>query len=986
MIDKEISHYKIIKKIGGGGMGIIYSAIDTKLNRKVALKFLPPDLTQDEESKKRFINEAQTASKLEHPNICTIYEIDETEEGQIFIAMAYYEGKTLKEKLKEGPLSVKESINIVLQLARALSKAHSKGIIHRDVKPANIFITDDDHVKLLDFGLAKLASETRMTRTGTTMGTANYISPEQARGDTVDHRTDIWSLGVVLYEMLAGVSPFNADNWEAVLYSIFNKEPAPIKDIPNSYQSVVMKMLEKNPADRYLSMEDVIKDLSEPVSPPSLETSKIIKIKEYIVDKKRRKTIIPTISFIILSIIFFFLSPILFDEARASRKIPVAVMFFDNNTGDNSYNYLSQAIPNLLIASLEQSKYLSVMTWDRMHDLLNIMGKKDKDIDDETVFELCRMDGREVVVLGSFTKTGSLFETDVKVIDVNSKDVLKTTSSRGEGVSSILNKQIDELGRDISKGAGLSERRIKSMDKPIISITTSSMEAYNYFLRGREDVEKFYYDDARKFLQRAVDIDSTFATAYLYLARTYNLLGETRKMNEAFEKAKEYSYRASEKERLYIESEYASFIEKDEKKYFEIKQEIVDKYPKEKRIHRDLGVYYVNKKMIDEALEEFNKALNLDPNYAPVYNHLGYLYSGMGKFNMAIEYFKKYANLSPGDANPFDSMAEIYFVMGNLSEALSKYKEALDVKPDFGSEWRIAYIYALKENYTESIKWIDKYIEKSPSVGRKGVGYKWKWFLNFWIGNYSESFTSLKKAADIYNTLENKWERANIDWMYAVTYLYLGKIELGREYLKKWSDFWYKQTPNVTYAVAANNFRLGLFDLKEGRIDSAESRLPKMLNTIPELEGEDKKRIEAFYKFLNCEILLIRGNFNKVIENMEEIHIFEIPNMVNFVLLLRYNLPFIRDVKARAYAEMDELDKAIGEYEKLITIDKKDKDRRLIHPLYHYRLARIYELNGNKEKAIEQYEKFLRIWKNADENIEDKRDAIFRLKQLKKDV
>lgn len=162
MIDKEISHYKIIKKIGGGGMGIIYSAIDTKLNRKVALKFLPPDLTQDEESKKRFINEAQTASKLEHPNICTIYEIDETEEGQIFIAMAYYEGKTLKEKLKEGPLSVKESINIVLQLARALSKAHSKGIIHRDVKPANIFITDDDHVKLLDFGLAKLASETRM--------------------------------------------------------------------------------------------------------------------------------------------------------------------------------------------------------------------------------------------------------------------------------------------------------------------------------------------------------------------------------------------------------------------------------------------------------------------------------------------------------------------------------------------------------------------------------------------------------------------------------------------------------------------------------------------------------------------------------------------------------------------------------------------------------------------------------------------------------
>jgi len=524
------------------------------------------------------------------------------------------------------------------------------------------------------------------------------------------------------------------------------------------------------------------------------------------------------------------------------------------------------------------------------------------------------------------------------------------------------------------------------MDKPITNITTSSMEAYNYFLRGSEDAEKFYFDDARKFLQKAVEIDSTFATAYLYLALIYNWLGETRNMNEAYEKAKEFSYRATEKERLYIEAEYASNIERDEKKYFKIKQEIADKYPKEKRIHRDLGIYYVNRKMFDKALEEFNKALELDPNYAPVYNHLGYLYSDIGKFDEAIEYFKKYATLSPGDANPFDSMAEIYFVMGNLSEALSKYKEALDVKPDFGSEWRIAYIYALKENYTESIKWIDKYIEKAPSIGIKGVGYKWKWLLNFWIGNYSESFTYLQKAADIYNTLENKWERANIDWMYAVTYLNTGEIELGREYLKKWSDYWYKQTSNIAYAKAANNFRLGLFDLKEGRIDSAESKLSEMVKAIPELKGENKERIEVFCNFLKSEILISRGEYNEVIENMEEIHIFDIPKMVSFDLLLRYNLPFIRDMNARAYTEIGEMDKAISEYEKLITIDKKDKDRRHIHPLYHYRLAKIYELNGNKEKAREQYEKFLEIYKNADESIEEKRDAMFRLERLKKDI
>jgi tetratricopeptide (TPR) repeat protein len=457
-------------------------------------------------------------------------------------------------------------------------------------------------------------------------------------------------------------------------------------------------------------------------------------------------------------------------------------------------------------------------------------------------------------------------------------------------------------------------------------------------------------------------------------------------MNETYKKAKKFSYRATEREKLHIEAEYASIIQKDEEKYLKIKQKIADKYPKEKRIHRDLGVYYANKKMFDKALEEFDKALKLDPNYAPVYNHLGYLYSGMGEFDMAIEYFKKYANLSPGDANPFDSMAEIYFVMGNFDEALSKYREALDVKPDFGSEWRIAYIYALMENYTQSIKWIDRYIDKAPSIGIKGVGYKWKWLLNYWIGNYSESFTSLQKATNIYNTLGNSWELANIDWMYAVTNMHLGDIELGREYLKKWSDYWYKQEPNANYTKATYNFRLGLFDLEEDRIDSAEKRLSEMVKAIPELEGEEKERIEVFYNFLTGKILLSRGEYNKVIENMEEIHIFEIPAMINFILLLRYNLPFIRDVKAQAYAEMGELDKAIGEYEKLITIDKKDKDRRLIHPLYHYRLAKIYEVKENKEKAIEQYEKLLQIWKNADESIKEKKDAMVRLEKIKRDI
>jgi len=215
MIGKTISHYKIIEKIGEGGMGVVYKAEDTKLKRTVALKFLPPVLSIDSEVKERFIHEAQAASSLDHPNICTIHEINETEDGQLFIVMACYEGEILKFKIDNCQLTIQESIDIAIQIAQGLTKAHEKGIIHRDIKPANIFITNDGIVKILDFGLAKLSGQIELTKTGTTVGTVAYMSPEQARGEPVDHRTDIWSLGTIIYEMLTGLLPFKGEYEQA---------------------------------------------------------------------------------------------------------------------------------------------------------------------------------------------------------------------------------------------------------------------------------------------------------------------------------------------------------------------------------------------------------------------------------------------------------------------------------------------------------------------------------------------------------------------------------------------------------------------------------------------------------------------------------------------------------------------------------------------------------------------------------------------------
>jgi serine/threonine protein kinase len=284
MEGKIVSHYKILEKLGGGGMGEVYKAEDLKLKRTVALKFLPMYFSRDEEAKRRFIQEAQTASSLDHPNICTIYEIDETKDfpdkalGRLFIAMAYYEGETLKKKIRPRLMNQNNVIDIATQVAKGLAKAHQQGIIHRDIKPANVIVTNDGVVKIVDFGLARLASKSEITRPEITMGTLSYISPEQLQGKQIDHRTDIWSFGVILYEMLTGELPFKGEIDQAIIYSILNEAPEPFKfTFAEQLKRIIQKSLEKNSEDRYQNMEEVISELQvveKETEPIQLEKAK----------------------------------------------------------------------------------------------------------------------------------------------------------------------------------------------------------------------------------------------------------------------------------------------------------------------------------------------------------------------------------------------------------------------------------------------------------------------------------------------------------------------------------------------------------------------------------------------------------------------------------------------------------------------------------------------------------------------------------------
>jgi len=995
MLGKIISHYKILGKLGVGGMGVVYKAEDTKLRRTVALKFLPPDMTRDPDAKQRFIQEAQAASALDHPAICTIHEIDETEDGQMFMVMSCYEGETLNQKIERGPLEIEEAVDIAARIAEGLSKAHGHGIVHRDIKPGNVFVTKDGQVKILDFGLAKLTGQMKLTRAGTTLGTLPYMSPEQLQGGEVDHRTDIWSLGAVLYEMVTGQLPFKGEYEPAVIYSILHDEPTPMltlrSDAPVQLEWIVKKATHKDLSQRYQSIDAMLADLRRLGKKDETVTIEPPKFVRKRAGKRRlRKLWIPAGILLVLALGFLLLRARLFEQMLTPVPKPIAVITFENQTGDANYDYLQAAVPNLLITSLEQSKYLRVMTWERMYDLLKQLGKPNVEVIDKDLgFELCRMDGIETIVLGSFTRAGDVFAVDVKVLDVETKRLLKTASSKGDGVASILKKQIDELSREISRGVGVYDRKAETTQLPVADATTRSMDAYNYFLRGRDEYEKFYYEDARTFLQKAVELDSTFAVAHLYLARTYDELSNSRAASLAYVKSKALSEKVSDKEKLYIEAAYARTVEKNPEEKFRILKQMAKKYPKEKRVHYDLASYYWGKKSYQKAIEESDRVLELDPDYGPALNQLAYTYAEMGNSVKALENFRKYASVSPGDANPFDSMGDIYLRMGQLDEAVARYQEAVEVKPDFGSDWKIGYVLALKEDYAGAFKRLNQSILAEKAPGRKAGGYLWSAFYQYWLGNLEGCLAELGKAAELAVSLGNRPLKAATDWMrgwicYDRGDYDKGELDASQAHFKSWFNTIVESYPAYTpFYTAEYNFYLGLVELKQGRTDIAESRLTVMTSLLPKIDPAVRDWIVFYHDLLRAEILLKQGALDKAVNVCEKTSPWEIPSM-NSSNIVSYNTPSLKDVLARAFVEKGELDRAIAEYEKLITFDPKRVSRHLIHPKYHYRLARLYEEKGRSEKAIKQYEKFLEIWKNADEELPEVKDAKARLSELDK--
>jgi serine/threonine protein kinase len=476
MIGQTISHYRILEEIGGGGMGVVYKAEDTKLKRIVALKFLPPELTRDKEAKTRFIHEAQAASALQHNNICSIHEIDETPDGRLFISMDCYEGETLKDKIANGPLPLEEAMDIAFQVAAGLSEAHAAGMVHRDIKPANTIVTDKGDVKILDFGLAKLAGQTKVTKTGMTVGTVAYMSPEQAKGDETDSRSDIWSLGVMLYEMLADRLPFRGEVEPAMLYSIMNEDPEPVTtirgDVPIGVEDIIEKALAKERANRYETMDALLSDLATQRDQITLG----IKERRFRAMRslKRRKRL--AVGTVVVAVLVAAAVLVQVFHTRSMAIDSVAVLPFANLSGDEEQEYFSDGMTVALIKELGQIRALTVISRTSVMQF----NKTDKPLP-----EIARELNVDAVVEASVLRSGDQVRITAQLIRANPERQMWAESYERDA-RDVLSLQ-SEVARAIAGEIQVTLTRHEQ--ERLASVRPIDPEAYELYLRRSRPIQ-----------------------------------------------------------------------------------------------------------------------------------------------------------------------------------------------------------------------------------------------------------------------------------------------------------------------------------------------------------------------------------------------------------------------------------------------------------------------------------------------------------------
>lgn len=725
MSDKKISHYKILEKLGEGGMGVVFKAHDTKLDRPVALKLLPLHLQSGDNAKERFLQEARAASALDHPNVCTIHEIGESDDGSMYISMAYYEGESLQNRIKRGAPEFSEALDIAIQTAKGLRSAHNSGIVHRDIKPGNIMLTLQDDVKIVDFGLAKLADQSQLTQTGSTVGTAAYMSPEQINNEEVDHRSDIFSFGLVLYELFAGIHPFKSDYFHAMMYSIINDEPKPITELnaelPDELQWIIEKAIRKEAGNRYQTMDDLVIHL-EALKNGSAKLPEIVleeKLSHRDTKKSKEKSYTLILAgsiaalFLLTTVILFSIkSDLSIKEFITGSQVPeykqIAVLPFRNIGDDPENQIFIDGLVEILASKLSQLEQFQ-------QDYLVVPASETSTAGITSASAARDAFGINLVVTGSVQP----LEQGVRVI-INLIDAVTLRQLESRIIDdTFIEKSVLQDDAVFSLASMLNIEIAPEVRQILTAGGTAVPGAYEYYLRGIGHLQRFDriedINAAIRLFNRALEEDPEFALAHAGLGDANLYLYRRTKDTEWIEPAEQSIRRAIEidKSLSAVHTSLGSLL--TEKGEYEMALDAhstaLELNPTNFESYRGRARAFKSLQRLPEAEATYKKAIEIKPDYWAGYAELGVFYSQYGRFEEAAEQFVIVTELSPGNASAYRNLGGVYYYLGEEDKALDAFEKSVEIQPNYGVYSNMATMHFYSGNYDEAVKFYEKALE-----------------------------------------------------------------------------------------------------------------------------------------------------------------------------------------------------------------------------------------------------------------------------------